>query len=384
MQPSPSFDTWTIVFLIAAVQGFFVALVLLRWRRGNRQANALLAAVLLLFALSMCEFVLYWTGYIIRFIHAANLTAQLPFLFGPLAWFYLRTIFEQKPLQGRDLWHFAAFLFATALFWPWLSLGAAEKQALTLNPKGFPLSIAVQLVLQWGRVVHLLAYSAWNAWYIIRQPRVGDTHRWAVLFNLFFAGFSLAYTSYFVLIRFPFFNIAWDYHISAAMTAFIYLIAYSGYAQPAVFDGFAWSEPEAPVKYRNSSLTPAASESLRRKLNDLMEQEHLYRDPELSLDALAARLEASKHHVSQVINEHLGVSFFEYVNQLRIEEAKQLLAETTRSDLHVIEAAYAVGFNNKVSFNMAFKKATGMTPTEFRKSHGKTDSQAGQPGAVGE
>jgi AraC-like DNA-binding protein len=68
------------------------------------------------------------------------------------------------------------------------------------------------------------------------------------------------------------------------------------------------------------------------------------------------------------------------VNQLRVEEAKALLAETTRSDLHVIEVAYAVGFNNKMSFNAAFKKATGMTPTEYRRNHGQTDSVAEQPG----
>ena len=84
------------------------------------------------------------------------------------------------------------------------------------------------------------------------------------------------------------------------------------------------------------------------------------------------------------INEHLGASFFEYVNQLRIEEAKRLLTETTRSDLHVIEAAYMVGFNNKVSFNTAFKKATGMTPTEYRRNHAKSDGCEEKPGAVGQ
>lgn len=166
------------------------------------------------------------------------------------------------------------------------------------------------------------------------------------------------------------------------MTAFIYLIAYSGYVQPAVFEGFAWTEPGAPAKYRNSGLTAAAIRSLRQKLSELMDQEKLYRDPDISLDALAMRLGASKHHVSQVINEHEGANFFDYVNQLRIREAMVLLSATPRSDLHVIEAAYKVGFNNKVSFNTAFKKHTGLTPTEFRRHHGKTDGQEGLPGAV--
>ncbi|MEZ4942456.1 MAG: helix-turn-helix domain-containing protein [Saprospiraceae bacterium] len=381
--PDPSFSTWTIVFLIAAVQGAFVAFVLLVRKRGWRPANRLLAALLLLFSFTLFEYVLYWTGYIYSFMHLANLSAQLPFLFGPLVYLYLRTIYEQRALSRRDVWHLLPFCIATMLYLPWLTLDAAAKQAITLGQTGFPISRDVLRLLVWTRVAHLAAYAVWNGWYLQQQPGVGKTARWARLINGFYLGFLLAYTAYFVLVRFPFFSLAWDYHISATMTAFIYMIAYAGYVQPAVFDGFDFTEPGAPVKYKNSSLTEEAGRSLLKKLTDLMAQEQLYRNPELNLDGLASSLEASKHHVSQIINEQIGLSFFEYINQLRIEDAKRLLAETSRSDLHVIEVAYAVGFNNKVSFNNAFKRLTGMTPTAFRKSHARTDDSAtGQPGAV--
>lgn len=371
------------MFLIAAVQGAFVAFVLLVRKRGWRPANRLLAALLLLFSFTLFEYVLYWTGYIYRFIHMANLSAQFPFLFGPLVYLYLRTIYVQRPLGKRDFLHLLPFVLAVILYLPWLTLDAASKQAIKIGQAGFPMSRLMLQVLLWTRVAHLLGYAVWNAWYVQQQPHVGKTARWAKLVNGFYLGFLLAYTSYFVLVRFPFFSLAWDYHISATMTAFIYLIAYAGYVQPAVFDGFEFTEPGAPVKYKNSSLTEEAGRSLLKKLNDLMAQEQLYRNPELSLDALANSLDASKHHVSQIINEQIGLSFFEYINQLRIEDAKRLLAETSRSDLHVIEVAYAVGFNNKVSFNNAFKRLTGMTPTAFRKSHARTDDSAtGQPGAV--
>ncbi|MCB9316373.1 MAG: helix-turn-helix domain-containing protein [Lewinellaceae bacterium] len=382
--PDASFSTWTIVFLIAAVQGGFVALALLMRKRGQRLANRLLAVLLLMFSFTLFEYVMYWTNYIFRFMHLANLSAQLPYLFGPLVYLYLRTIYEQRPLSRRDLWHLLPFVIAVMLYLPWLMLDAATKAAITTGKAGFPISRIILQLLLWARVAHLFGYAVWNAWYLHQQPRVGKTARWARLINGFYLGFLLAYTSYFVLIRFPFFSLAWDYHISATMTAFIYLIAYAGYVQPAVFDGFDFTDPGAPVKYKNSSLTEEAGRSLLKKLTELMVQEQLYRNPELNLDALANSLDASKHHVSQIINEHIGLSFFEYINQLRIEDAKQLLAETSRSDLHVIEVAYAVGFNNKVSFNNAFKRLTGMTPTAFRKSHARTDdSSSGQPGAVG-
>ncbi|MEZ4965290.1 MAG: helix-turn-helix domain-containing protein [Saprospiraceae bacterium] len=384
MNHQPSFDTWTVVFLIAAVQGVFIAFVLTRWKHGNPLANKLLAMLLLMFGLTMGEYVLYWTGYIFQYIHAANITAQLPYLFGPPVWLYLRAIYEQKPLRYRDAWHLLPFALALIFYWPWYALDAETKIQVTRGKPGFPVSYITLRILLWARVALLLAYTVWNYMYISRQPRVSKTRSWALTLNTFFAGFVIAYTSYFVLVRFAFFNTSWDYHISAAMTAFIYLIAYSGYVQPAVFEGYRWTEPSTTVKYRNSGLTPEASRSLLAGLGALMADEKYYQDPEISLEKLANALNAGKHHVSQVINEHLGLSFFEYVNQLRVEEAKQLLAETSRSDLHVIEIAYAVGFNNKVSFNTAFKKSTGMTPTEYRRNHGKTDGAEEQPGAVGQ
>ncbi len=384
MQPSPTFDAWSIIFLIAAVQGFFIALILFRWRRGERHANRLLALIMLLFSLTMCEYVLFWTGQWLRFPHVSDISSQFPFLFGPLVWLYLRTIYGEKNWKRTDWLHLVPFLVAVLILSRWYLLDADSKRAVLNGTMPHPMAGGLGRNLIFVRVTHMAVYAVWNAVFIFRQPRVGTTTRWANLLNWFYIGFTLAYASYWVLAFTGLLNPQLDYQVSAAMTAFIYFIAYAGYVQPAVFDGYQWTDPAAPVKYRNSGLTPEASRSLLQNMNLLMEQEKAYHDPDISLEKLANALNATKHHVSQVINEHLGVSFFEYVNQLRIEEAKQLLAETTRSDLHVIEVAYSVGFNNKVSFNTAFKKATGMTPTEYRRSHGRTDSAAEQPGAVGE
>lgn len=384
MQNCPVFDAWSVVFLIAAVQGLFVAFVLFRWRRGDRQANRLLAAVMLLFSVTMLEYVLYWIGCWRRFPHMAETSSQFPFLYGPLMWFYLRTIYTGKKIARADWLHIAAFLFAVILLIPWYALDAESKRAVFRGEAKFPVSGTVLNALIAFRVAHMLAYAVWNFVFISRQPRVGATTRWALTINWLFTGFLLSYTSYFILSWTGILNPQWDYQVSAAMTVFIYMIAYAGYAQPAVFEGYQWTDPNAPVKYKNSGLTPEAGRSLLQSLNWLMEQEKAFLNPDISLEKLANTLNASKHHVSQVINEHLGASFFEYVNQLRIEEAKRLLAETTRSDLHVIEAAYMVGFNNKVSFNTAFKKATGMTPTEYRRNHAKSDGSEEKPGAVGQ
>jgi hypothetical protein len=139
MPPVPSFNTWTIVFLIAAVQGYFIAFVLFRWRRGNRQANRVLAnAAAAVFAITLSEYVLYWTNYLFRFVHAADLSAQFPFLFGPLVWLYLRAIYEQKALRWKDGLHFIPFLAAVLAYLPWYTMSAAEKTAAMLGKGPFP------------------------------------------------------------------------------------------------------------------------------------------------------------------------------------------------------------------------------------------------------
>lgn len=362
------FDLWALVFCIAAIQGYFLAFILFRWRRGPVLANRLLAVLLFLYAYTLSEYVLYWTHLIYYHPHFANSSAQFPFLFGPLLFGYCRNIYEPHALRRQDAWHLLPFVIATAVMLPWYSLDFEVKQAVLQGKGVFPGPKKFLSVLIWLRIGHLFAYAGYLLWYLRRQPAAGVTNAWARRLVLFFTGFALAYASYFVLVRFSFFNLAWDYHISAAMTAFIYLIAYSGYVRPAVFDGYQWTEPgESRLKYRNSGLTPEAARSLLHRLDTLMRTEHLYRDATLSLETLAEKLQVGKHHLSQVINEHLSANFFEYINALRIEEAKTLLRESNRSELHIIEAAYTVGFNNKVSFNNAFKKATGLTPTAYRK-----------------
>ena len=79
-------------------------------------------------------------------------------------------------------------------------------------------------------------------------------------------------------------------------------------------------------------------------------------------------MSSTRHNISQVINEHFGVSFFHFVNKYRIEEALRILSTDTSSNLNIIDVAYDVGFNNKVTFNKAFKIETSLTPTNYIKS----------------
>jgi AraC-like DNA-binding protein len=126
----------------------------------------------------------------------------------------------------------------------------------------------------------------------------------------------------------------------------------------------AWQPAHVQAKYAKSLLGSAIRARIVRKLEIAFATQRLYQDAELSLGSLSRRIHENEHYVSQVINQELNCSFYEYVNARRIEHAKQLLIESP--DQNVLDIALSVGFNAKSTFNSAFRRHTGITPREFR------------------
>jgi len=96
--------------------------------------------------------------------------------------------------------------------------------------------------------------------------------------------------------------------------------------------------------------------------------EKYYTSSSASLSGLAKTIHESPHHVSQVINEKLGQSFFELLAVHRVKEAQVILKTDLGKKLTIEEVAERVGYNSKSAFNAAFKKITAETPSSFRNS----------------
>jgi YesN/AraC family two-component response regulator len=87
-----------------------------------------------------------------------------------------------------------------------------------------------------------------------------------------------------------------------------------------------------------------------------MAREHPYRDPELTLPALAERVKSTPHKLSEVLNRELSQTFYDFVNGYRVEEVRGRLADPTRKHLNIL------------ALGLAFKKLTGQTPSTYRKA----------------
>jgi AraC-like DNA-binding protein len=119
-------------------------------------------------------------------------------------------------------------------------------------------------------------------------------------------------------------------------------------------------------KYKTSTLDPARAEATVPKLLQLMEEEKIYLNPDLTLQELARRLRIHYNHLSRIINERFGLSYNDFVNKYRIEEVKKRLIDPSEKEHTVLEIMYDTGFYSKSVFNIAFKRFTGMTPSDFR------------------
>jgi ligand-binding sensor domain-containing protein/AraC-like DNA-binding protein len=119
-------------------------------------------------------------------------------------------------------------------------------------------------------------------------------------------------------------------------------------------------------RYKTSGMKPKAVRKHMLELLTLMDEEKPYLDPDMSVAKLAQRLELPKEHISQIINQRFYMNFNQFLNKYRIEEAKKLLRDPRQKDFVVLKIAYDVGFNSKSTFNTAFKKFTGISPSQYR------------------
>ena len=122
----------------------------------------------------------------------------------------------------------------------------------------------------------------------------------------------------------------------------------------------------AASRYRHKKVEEQTAVALTQSLEQLMEEEALYKTPNLKIDDLAERMQVGVNLLSQLINDNLGMNYASFINTYRIREAKQLLSSDTYTHLTVEAIGYEVGFNSKSTFYAAFKKHTGMTPVAYR------------------
>lgn len=161
-----------------------------------------------------------------------------------------------------------------------------------------------------------------------------------------------------------------DSYLVSAIVFFVFftVLFYKGITSQEVFIG----QPVAE-KYKASRLDEKEARAMVEKLDRYIRTEKPFCRPNLTLKELSGELQVQERHLSQVINTYKEQGFYDFINHLRIQEAKKLLTDKTNR-YNVLQILYEVGFNSKTAFNRAFKKHTGLTPSLFKRRFSNSDA----------
>jgi AraC-like DNA-binding protein len=203
------------------------------------------------------------------------------------------------------------------------------------------------------------------------DPEMGN-YRWMMQFVILIALFTFIgfvrnvfrFTSSETL-----FNLA-SMGVVICVLVFISWLLIKSLNQPGFFTGiFSHLQPVNRLLDKEENSTSEFDEQAIKKLRTHMESREPYLDASLSMNDLSNQLGMKVRDLSILINHKLDQHFFDFVNQYRISKAMELLRDPQNTKMTVLEILYEVGFNSKSSFNTIFKKQTGQTPTQYRRTN---------------
>ncbi len=355
------------VFFGFSLGSFLLSILFFVKNRGDKVANRLIGVLLLLFSYYLVYSILYWTKQMHKVALMNNTYLLTLSLFGPIFYLYLRRILTQGKITVKNLIHFVPFVLLIVFYFdyfiePFEKKGEIYKRYLVGSFGFFYQYIDIILV------TILSIYSILSLRLLKSINKIDyDIRVWSKAIFIAFLGLCIFFVTYMTLAYLGILSPAQDYMITVMIFIFVGLIGYFAFMQPELFNGKSIEEIIPFVKYKRTGLKKELSLELKLKLMKLLDQDKIYLRNDLGLLDIAEMLKVSRNHASQVINEHFNLSFYDFINKYRIIEAEKMINEDL--NLNLTEIAYTVGFNNRISFYKAFKKFTGLTPSQYSKSH---------------
>ncbi|TYA74688.1 helix-turn-helix domain-containing protein [Seonamhaeicola marinus] len=366
----PQIGVLAFIYFCVALIGFYFMVVMNFIKNVNGHAKLFMGCFIGVNALFILEFVLFMTNVQYQFPHTYRMASIVALLFGPFLFFYFKSIVENHKFRLVDCLHFLPFVIFVILFIPLYILSSEEKLKMMLGLN--PLNKTYDIIIFVSKIVSLSVYAFFTKKMLFSNEEGVNKHddeTWKWKRNVYV--FHMAYIISYLIYGLSIFNLlgAWSeviYYLQITiMSVTVVYIAHNAYLQPDIFKRQADKLIE---KYQKSGLTNALSEELKQNLINLFINDKIYKENAISLEILSNKLNTTRHNTSQIINEHFNMNFFELINKFRIKEAVNMFKDDVHGSLNIIDVAYEVGYNNKVTFNKAFKKEMSVTPSEYIQS----------------
>lgn len=403
------YSVYDLLLLFSCLQGLLLLIAIPTSQPYNRGANRwLLVLIGLASAFIMAKVVGSYRGVAHDYPKLLLIPDFIWFLYAPLFYFYVRRLLFDTGLPVRN-WvvYFIPVAVQFLAYLPYLLMDSKEFQLKLVgeDPTLRALFLVTGLVALFVNVAYWLSCRRMIRAYQAHYPASLSYEQnlqylntvliiQAVCLTLWAFLFGLVLMSRFV--RFDVLAIA-DRNVDIIYLAFstiTYFLGYTAIRQPEMFKLSQANLPVAtptgePVGTLQSVATPSifpaksavdapnslakpvapASaldlEPLKQTVEAYMHRQKPYTNPSLTIHELAAGLRMPSHVLSKVINDGFGRNFFDFINAYRVDELKRRASDPRALPNTLLGLAFEVGFNSKTSFNRAFKKATGQTPTDY-------------------
>jgi AraC-like DNA-binding protein len=384
MNTTTHVDVFSVFIFLGIFQGLILSIFFIFKPSPNIKANRYQGLLLLSLSLIFFEVVLNLTGYIVRVLPVTYSTAALNLLIGPFLFLYVKRSLD-LPGSYKELAHFVL----PVLYLVYLSFDLIQSNDFKYN--AYILSSHIKLPLRevhstisndplkinnyldFLMAIQILSYISLSFWKLVKKANQVGTSIFKTnddvirsIRNLIFH--MCVIIAIFIIVKTTLHGNAGNIFIGIYVTVFTMLTTSRVMSSSTYFDQSASFLDISMGKYRKSSLTEEGKQKILGNILLEFETRQYYLENLASLSDLSKKVGESPHHVSQVLNEKLDKNFFELLAKYRVEKAKMILNEDFKNRLTIEEISEMVGYNSKTAFNNAFKKLTGKTPSEFRKS----------------
>ena len=381
MPPEIKVNLHPLNFLIISgiLQSIILACILLFYRSGNKIANRLIGIFVLICGLHFSWSLIIDTNLADIFKPLFWVPYSYLLAIGPLLFFYTKalTTIDFK-IDTKASFHFLPVLIEVLIQMVFIN-SSIRSNTLVYDLPGFLIFRIVEFA---GTAISILLYGkqclslvkAHEAWAMANFSNQKDiTLSWLsklikylLVLWIFWLAFEL---SFFLFLQFQLHLLL----VYLLLYILLGVITYSNYwiAIQTLIKSDVLTEKKSailPTDNANvySRLTEAEIKRNADALSDLMQKEKLYLHETLSLRTLASKLQKDPNLVSYILNNFFQKSFYDYVNDFRIEEVKNKIDDPAYSHFKIVEIAYECGFNSKATFNRVFKKSTGKSPSEYK------------------
>lgn len=366
------------MFYLTGIVITFFLVIILTSKKNKSEADKILALWLLFTGFHLILFYLHFNNEYLKFPFLLGLEIPMPLVQGPFLYLYTSALTKQNRYKKYNLLHFLSFVIAIILLIPFFELSFEEKITVYKNEgRGYEqlLSFLYVAIVLSGILYALMSLQK------LSQHRKNITEQFS-----FTEKINLRWLTYLILGS----SVIWivvifcdDEYIFSTVVLYLFFIGYFGIKQVGIFTNKSISETNETknlvletisaenqsekIKYEKSGLGDTELKALHGKLTQLMEDEKLYKNAELTLAELSQKLNVHPNILSQVINSAEGKNFYDYINYQRVEEFKKIILDPENQKFTLLSLAFECGFNSKTAFNRNFKKATGLSPSEYLK-----------------